>query len=433
MSRFLIAIALLIPLATGCQSEIAKWNFAAAVLEAEAEDLNAAIPKMREALAIIGDQPTWKLELASHLADIGDPQSVQLCDEVLGSAWVTGDQNRRKSVMHLKSRGLQSIGDFEAALENCKKGMEDHVSRSIVELNELAYHRALADQELMLAMKDIDKAFSEMENSRWQSGIYLSMATKTVIAIGLISREMDTVQKRKALNLLNHRIERLEVDFETMRSLVSQILFVQIQTEFPLNELSENQTRLARNRQDTFRGELASALTVRALLQQDLGHDQRCNDDRYRVQELGLEASALAVQMPDRFQCFVWLEMAMMVLDTRGFIVGKLPWSGTSVALTEIPQDPSFRSGSFSEAITNLDLAVEAVQSLRSAMEQSVFNSSQFSVAATKNYLKSLHRNEAVLLYHRMLVQNRQGNTEATAVDEQRIRKLGFTPDDRLF
>jgi len=432
LPRFLIAI-LLMPLAVGCQSEIAKWSFAAAVLEAEAGNLDAAIPKMKEAAAIIGDQPTWKLELAKQLAEVADPQSVQLCDEVLKSDWVTGNQDRRKYVMQLKSRGQQSVGDFGGALETCKKSMEDHVSRSVAELNELAYCRALADQELMLAMKDIDKAFAEMEDSRWQSGIYLPVATKTVIAIGLLAREMDTAEKRNALNLLNHQIEGLENDFEIVRTLVSQMVFSQIQFEFPLSEMAENQTRLERNRQDLFRGALASALTVRALLHQDLGHDTRCNDDRYRVQELGFDASVLSAQMPDRFQSFDWLGMAMMVLDTRGFIIGKLPWTRVSVATTDIPQDASFRLGSFKEAIANLDLAVEAVRVMRVAMEQSVIHSSQNFVAETKEYLRSLQRNEAVLLYHRMLVQKRQGNTEAAALDEQRIRELGFKPDERLF
>jgi hypothetical protein len=39
----------------------------------------------------------------------------------------------------------------------------------------------------------------------------------------------------------------------------------------------------------------------------------------------------------------------------------------------------------------------------------------------------------AVLLYHRMLILEKQGETAKAAVDRKRIESLGYRPDDSLF
>jgi hypothetical protein len=204
-------------------------------------------------------------------------------------------------------------------------------------------------------------------------------------------------------------------------------------------------------------------LVTRALLHQDLGDHEACNQDRFRVQELGFDSNELVGQLPSEQQCLMALEQATTFLDTRGFIMGLLPWQtvefermnaggeeASSMKLNELrvvlddEEDPfedppsqqstaqRLRSSSYAQALFDMDLAVAAVETWRLTMASPLYNSPDNPVNQMKKRQQDLRYTHAVLLYHRMLIHRRQGNDEATELDEQKILELGFVPDERL-
>ena len=153
------------------------------------------------------------------------------------------------------------------------------------------------------------------------------------------------------------------------------------------------------------------------------------------------------------------LEQAATFLDTRGHILGLLPWqtvgsdgvtmdqsdSGlmkmkemdVGLAEEEDPfEDPGsrqrYRSSSYAQSLTDMNLAVEAVETWRLAMASPLYNSPEIPVSQLKQNQQDRQQTHAVLLYHRMLIHRREGNEEAAGADGKKILELGFVPDERL-
>jgi tetratricopeptide (TPR) repeat protein len=367
-----------------------------------------------------------KLKMAELLAENGEPQSIQYCDEVLA------EQPNLKSALLQKSLCLQQLGDFQKALETYKLALAEYVVRNPSERNNLAYFRALANRELMMAATDIEKAIDEVEQSRWPSGLYLPLTVKANMANGVVSRHLES--QDKAIPILSRQIEDLESDYARMQNLISLTVFAQIQTEFPLQGKTEQETHLARNNQDLLRGCLASLLTVRALLFQDLDRSELANADRIRVRELGFDADLLASQLPARYYCLELLNTAMTFLDTRGYVLGLLPWDDTGFASRNVSRsDPRFRVSSYEESLEDLDFAVASAATYKLALESPVSNRPDLSVEEANAQRKATRRTEAVILYHRMLVHERKGDPTAADRDRKRIQSLGFEAGPDLF
>lgn len=411
--------------ASGCQSETAKWEFARALVAEESGDSANAINRMQAALAKAPNDVTMKLELARVLAENGNRQSLALCDEVLAA------HPNRKPALFRKSSCQQHFGEFEQALATYKLILADHVKRDRSELNNLAYYRALANRELTLAANDIETAIDEEEENRFPSGLYLSLRVKAAMAIGLTSRHL--ARQRQVLKLLTLQINGLESDYAKFQAIFSLTVFAQIQTEFPLAEGTEQETELIRINQDLIRAGLVSLLTVRALLYQDLGRPQSANTDRLRVRELGYQANRLAEKLPDKFACLDLLNNATTYLDTRGYVLGLLPWDNAAINDLELGSDSPARVSSYQESLADLDLAVSSAETIRVAIEESLYNIPQLSVMDVEQIDRDMRHTAAVLLYHRAQVHERAGKSRRAARDRQAIQSLGFDPAENLF
>lgn len=417
---------------SGCQQQSAKWEFARGELLAESGQPDLAIQQMRNAVSRMESAPRLNLRLATELAKQGNSESLQRCDEVLQSPW--GQQElHREYAWQVKSRCQQHLGQFEQALATYKQVLADRVVRTTDERNGLAYYRALAGRELMMATQDIEKAIQSVESQGWPSNLYLRLPAKTAIAIGVVSRRIDLNSRGRAIAILNRQIQQTDRQYAEVRGLISAALFVQMQSQFPLKENSENETRILRNRQDIFRNSLASMLTIRALLYQDAGELAHCNEDRHRIQELGFEADQLARQLPSLLQCYKVLQASMMYLDTRGFIYSRLPWYETGLSPDDLEDSPQHRLGGYHTSVNDITLALDATDFLKIGLVEGVFNSPDLTVSTTKKLLEELNHTRAVLLYHRMLAHQRGGQERAALADEQQIRDLGFEPGDHLF
>lgn len=419
-SCFFCALMVVSVLSSGCQSEFAKWEFARGLEAEESGDLSSAIAHMQTAVAKLPENAGMKLELATVLAEQGDRESLTLCDQVLAK------YPSRKSALLSKANCQQHLGEFEEALATYKLVLSDHVKLNEAELNNLAYFRALANRELELAATDIEKAIDQVESKRWPSGLYLPLRIKSAMAMGLICRQLD--QQQEVIGLLNEQIGSLETDYANFQAVVSLTIFAQIQTEFPLSKTTEKETELIRNNRDLIRACLASLLVVRALVHQDLEQFESANADRLRIRDLDYDADQLAEKLPNKFACLDLLSDATTYLDTRGYILGLLPWDDIAWEDLNLDTDSPVRISSYREAMSDLDMAVSAAKTIRIAIDGSFYNVPEFSVADVKRIYRQMTRIEAVLRYHRSQIAERAGKTDRSERDRQEIRLLGFDP-----
>ncbi len=406
-------------LVSGCGTEYAKWEFARGLMAEESGDFSEAIARMKAATAQAPADIGLKLELARALAEQGDDESLVLCDEVLA------EFPNRKSAIWSKAICQQHLGDFVGALATYKRILADHVKLDKTELNNLAYFRALANRELYLAANDIELAIDKEEANRWPSGLYLPLRTKAAMANGLVSRYLN--RQADALDLLSNQIQDLERDYANFQAIISLTVFAQIQDEFPLAAKTEQDSELLRNNQDLIRGSLVSLLVVRALVFQDLGRQQAANADRLRIRELGYDADRLAENLPGKFACLDLLNNATTYLDTRGYVLGLLPWNRILSKKSE-PRDSLTRVSSYQESLADLDMAVRAAETIRFAIDGSLYNMPELSVADVKQTYRDIKRIEAVLRCHRAGVHQRAGRLERAELDRQAIQALGFEP-----
>ncbi len=457
-----LLFCLALGLVTGCQSELAKWEFAEAQLQAEFGDRVAAIPWMKKAVEQTSDDPFLALQLAGELAELGDPESVQICDRVWAKLGADQSVDFRKYVQQSKIQCQQKSGDFVGALVSYKEFLSDHVSRDDNELNTLAYCRALAKQELRLAETNIVRALEAFRNvPGWENAQLLSAQGKTSVAIALLARELDHQAKLQTQNSANPSITTTKRLTQAINFLDYQIeeyeILVQQLSTFPADE----------ERDRSFKHALAMLLTVRALIYQDQGDSAACNQYRYRVKqlELGLDADQIVVALPAADNCLALLQISAMYLDTLGFIQSQMPWKDntgvwnqsnslyesriepnpnvnaepTAIAdaakqLSQVSQrqDPRFYS-SYDEALKNMDLAVEAVKIRRLALWGQQFNRADYPIPEVRRLQIEAKKSEATLRYHRLLIYQRQGETKLAEQEEQAISNLGFVPSDRLF
>ena len=457
-----LLFCLALGLVTGCQSELAKWEFAEAQLQAEFGDRVAAIPWMKRAVEQTSDDPYLTLQLAGELAELGDPESVQICDRVWAKLGANHSVDFRKYVQQSKIQCQQKSGDFVGALVSYKEFLTDHVSRDDNELNTLAYCRALAKQELRLAEANIERALEAFRNvPGWENAQLLSAQAKTSVAIALLARELDHQAKlptQKAASppiattkRLTQAINFLEFQIEEYEILIQQL------SAFPVDE----------ERDRSFKHALAMLLTVRALIYQDQGDSVACNQYRYRVKqlELGLDADQIVVALPAVDNCLALLQISSMYLDTLGFIQSQMPWKDPTGVWN--PSNPMYESrielnpkvaadatataepavqrsqvsqrknygfySTYDESLRNMDLALEAVKIRRMALCGQPFNRADYPIPEVRRLQVEAKKNEATLRYHRLLIYQRQGETKLAEQEEQAILKLGFVPSDRLF
>lgn len=423
----LAAINLLI-FGVGCSTEPAKWTFARGTLELESGDPETGIALMRQAVEQVPSDPRMKLELALALAAQNDPESIALCEEVLKQD--SASSALKRVAYHYQANCYQDLGDFDSALRAHKKSIADNLARSSTELNNLAYFRALANRELMMATQDIEKAIDSQAQQGWPI-IYRPLSVKAMMACGLISRHFDGQQE--AIATLTQSIEEIESDFANIRELISLTVYQQIQDEHPLGQDADSELRVARNQQDVARGILASLYAVRALLHEDLGELDLSNQDRFRIRQLGFEEQPVMDSLPSKYECHTALESAMAYFDTRGFLLSRLPWDETGFLQAARQRDTRFRLGSYPSSLNDFELALQCTRTLKQALKSSLYNLPEFSPEMIESMQESVGRTEAVIVYHRMLAHQRAGEQELVREDEAAIRALGFDPDSNLY
>ena len=461
----------------GCKQESAKWNYARAMNLAEAGQLEEAIELMELALEQSPADRQIKLSLAQMLAENGQGElGIGHCDEYLES------NPDDKEAHQIRSTCLQYLGRFDLSLCDYKHCLSGHVSRTPVQLNALAYYRGLANTELSKAARDIQKAIEMEEGKNWGCRYLVPMQVRTAVAAGLISRHID--RHDQALCRLNSKIEQYERKLSNQDSLIKSLIVRKLQNqsasgemtdsdiqpaqsqpvatepatfahdmrmEFPFGERTENVLLNARSIKQVQKNCLGVMLATRALIHEDRKCYRSADHDRRRIQELAFDFAELAKELPDDQACLFAFRNACMYLDTRGFVSGRREWSGeqpdsnrfalffdTGIGMSKKSKshknvDISIAPSNYQEALEDLDFAVLAAEFMELALNSSLYNSPELSARRIEKRKKMATRMTAVLLYHRMEVHLRGGNTEAANQDQRSIERLGFQPDASLF
>ena len=161
---------------------------------------------------------------------------------------------------------------------------------------------------------------------------------------------------------------------------------------------------------------LATLLTLRALVYQDLGEEQRSCADRRQVIKLGYEPEEIADMMPTFADCVFQLELVSMVLDTRGCV--------------------HYQLNEFPSALADLNIAVMGQEALvdvaeftpRTTREASLDPRQQF-----EQFVRGPQRTLATLLFHRSWARRSVGDETGAREDVANIRDLGYVPGNYLF
>jgi tetratricopeptide (TPR) repeat protein len=448
--------ALLIVLSSliGCREESAKWNFAKAMNLAEAGQSEEAMEVMEIAFREAPDNRQIKLAYANMLAENDQGElGITLCDEILE---LTPEDELAHQV---RSTCFQYLGEFDLALENYKRHLSGKMSRTPIELNNLAYFRALARKELSRANRDINKAIDSEELEYWGCNYIVPLDVRTAISVGLLSRTLN--QREQALVELDRRITTYESKLETQISFIQGVVTELMQenppeiqqsisteqvtvepppvetteskASFPFGEKLEKGISNARALKQIDKNSLAVMLATRALINEDLGAFALADRDRKRLQQLGLDFKTLATSLPNAEACLTQLQKASMYLDTRGFVSGRRNWQST--ALPSFDQRPGILNtpSSYENALDDLDCAVLASEFTELALKSSLYNTPDFSAQQIARRKKMARRMTAVLIYHRMEIHRRAGNKQAAARDKEIIEDLGFEANGSLF
>ncbi len=410
----------------GCHQEKAQWKAAAAGNLADECKLSEAIDLLTEAVELDGDETKMRLKLALLLAENGEGElGVDQCDMYIEK------HPDELGAYFARSHCLQSLNRFEEALEDFKKSISDHVSRNTIELNSLAYYRALANVELDKAAADIQTAIERKEDEYWGSRLNLTLRLRGLVAASVIARHLG--EQQKVLGHLDRQIERVETLMGLQKSSLESQITDKIGSEFPLSKESEASFDELRLRLEFEKQAIAALRTMRALIHEDLEQPTLADQDRRRIVELGFEFDEIANDLPYRLQCLSTLDTAAAYLDTRGFIYSKLPWKPQATEEGGINFSNPVDSGSFDVAIEDLNIAVLAAQIHHRALKSDVYNTPDIQMHQIKGLKHQSKRTLAVLIYHRLLLNERAGFSEAAEKDRQRIIELGCEPGDHLF
>ncbi len=414
LSSYLVPIAFmalfLIPvLFYGFGSEMARWHQARANLFYQDGRVDEAVGLMVQALQKSPDDQKMKLNLSEMLMQNGQPEKgLELIDEVLTVA------TDRTPALRTRAECLLYLDRPDDALETVKQISDDLQPEQIQQaarLNELAYFRALAGKELVVAETDIASAINTTARSMlWQDGFYLPLEDQTLVAAAIISRRIE--RQEDVLELLDRRIGQFEVSLLNTEDLLTRTVYSRLLSNFPFLSQQETEVRNLDSNVQFQKQFLSLLYSVRALLFQDHGRKHDSDRDRYAAQKLGYDAGQLIATIPDDWQLLFLLVQGAELLDTRAMVTGA--------------------RGFPKRALPDIDIAVLASSLLNSTFSGPIQNTirdesgTMFEPARTR-------RVEAVLRKHRADLLLKLQQYQQSENEWQKIEELGFDRNEKLF
>ncbi len=428
LQRILIVILMasfaLVPmLIYGCGPEWARWDAAQANQYFRLGETENALHQLRSAIGKSPRDPVIKLSLSQRLVELNKPeQGLKLANEVLEA------YPEHRPAMLQKAKCQQHLGEFEAALETWLKYDKtlNAFNRGPGTLNEVAYLRALAGKDLNIARKDIQQAINAVNRSvSWEGDDGVRLKIKAIVLAALISRCCD------ATSLVSPELDRQIEDIQRQVDVFERALLADIYTNIdqtqPSSRIEENRRQLRE-----YEKELATLLTVRALLRQDTGDLSGCGLDRGRVVELGFDSAKLAQALPDEKASLSAVGVSGAWLDTRGFICSQLPWLESETELRQLNMNRLLFNSCYQNARSDLGVALACSQIQLFSLDCHLSNSMDFQVDRELSK-KQVTETIAVIRNHLASLHIRAGEKQKAQAQEIEIRKLGFEPGRQLF
>lgn len=404
-------------------SNPAQWKYASAMNDLEQGNIDLAIEKMQEAIDVSGDT-VMKLRLAQVYAENNQAAlGITLCDQVLE------ENPDSEPARLLRSFCLQHQKRFQDALDEYKKVLSSKSDLSPVELNNLAYYRSLAREDLPKADRQISKALSKIRTQPWGVPYAVPLQVRSAVAIGVVSRKVH--KETLAIRLLGHQITQRMDAWRRQNIAIKRLTSTIIGMTFPLRENTLKNIDALRNNQETHREALGLMLTIRAILHQDLGSPQCVSKDIQLLDEISMDFESLKDELPNEMESLSVLENATTYLDTRGFIKTRMRWQTPEVkkwAAYLRMQGPGMVS-SYELALEDLNLAVASARLFQLATNGPLFNRYDLSPRYVMDKRAESLRTLAVLLSHRQEAHEKHGNMTAAKKDAAEIKELGMDKD----
>lgn len=403
------------------------WDLAKAKNLYAQGDLKGAIESLESAHQKTPQNNVIKLELAERYSENGQCElGIGLCNEYLK------EHPSDVAGYRIRAGCWRFSGKFDEALADHKRSLSDHVSRDPGELNDLAYFRGLADKEINKATLDIQTAIERVELAARGRGARISMQVRVLVAAGLISRHI--AKHAEAIEKLDKMIliftDRTSLTNEVLKTRATGLLRYQVK----LSKSEEEdllKIRLSLQRQ---KESLTAMLATRALIFEDLGEQEKADQDRLAIHELDFDFNDIVDRFPSDLSCVFVLRSTAMFLDTRGFVLGRQQWTTDQqlVAMMGAPASDQLLFSNYRESLSDLDLAVLAVDFVQLALESPLLNTTNLPAEPIEDWKKANKKNRAILRHHRKEIHLRGGNEAAAAWDQKSIDDLGFS-DSSLF
>ncbi len=424
---FFAALVSLPILSQALQGERARWQAAVAVNRVQhgQGDVEKSTDVLLQAASLNLNDDHAMFGIAQVLLDHGHAEEALELAEVVSEnpeMQYAGNNLMVRSLNHLgrfndslvvyKSIAKQ-LKEFEDSQDSTASWLDGLVGTTDTllqvrsqRLNGLAYHQALAGQELSLAQDNIEEVIDGLSAQLWLPvKARISFVERTMISIALIGRQVDRSQD--VLDLLDRYLARLESASDAQEAEMLETVNDELSLDFPFSRKVEKSIRQRAVAYRLGRERIATLLVVRALILDDLGQLARCDQDRFEVTEMGIDPDQVVQEFPDDIECLRTLEQAATYLDTRGVV--------------------KLKQGKLTSANQDFDLAITAIevlnQSFAGGIQNSVMNE------GGRFFRESRSRElEASVLYHRMQLAEEMDDQEKVDDDRRRIEELGFKP-----
>ena len=409
----LIFFACLVLIPALLQHEPLKWHAAKAIAQYENGDRDAAIKSLQQVAPKLASDYYVQSKMIDWLMAAGQAdKAVEYCNGQL-------ERDPQSATWLLLRREAEcGAGDFKAAWQTHKELRSLEVRSldlSAEDLNEQAYFRALADEDLQIAKSEIQKAVTKVSYASGIPNFQLPLPSQALVSASLLSRQAGA--QLLVMPQLNRRIDAVERVLGSREKRLADSLEVFSKGSFPLSETQESLLEDFRLKIELSRREISSLTVCRALMHEDLMQLDRCDADRVRVAESGLQPQAVADSLPSDDICYGMAFRAITYLDTRAFVLTKLRLSDSDQLAGE--------ESTGLDAVADLDIAVTACEVLARLL--------QASNELTEQNISGFNKLYATVLSHRVGANKKAGDVDSVESDRERIRSLGFDPDENLY